>query len=471
MSKRDNDGPTGSSPPAKTSILDHLLETQSVEANATLPVVASFPSGSSGSKAVVPDPMVQQLQSLLELQQKQMEQNQIMMQAVLQSLAVSNAANATSQAKAEVPAATPMDEGNVLAETSKPVEVINVKPMQIPSILINHIKTVAKQQKSQLDSLKKTEDRLLKLQSNREQLASGKVPHGLPPFKMPFKAKYVEEKCFEAEDKLTFEFSFAAGESYVQCKHRLYVEYLAMQNEVDIRLSKFTKSELMKTVTLKEFLKNCKEPLIKHRNAVGEVCLFLGEEVQYDGEVEKLLDAEASRVFGGILNSVAATHLKSQEEKLRLVELDRLQRETAAKLSPGVVLESYIGSIIDKRSKGKKTGPETNLDFGAMIKLEVTDPVYEDGNVDKAESRTLQKSQLDALKKYKHELKSKNGKSPVTAGGSNRPQSPAHPSPKAKAKGKANGGSKGSSAGEKKAEKGKGKGKSSKGKGKGKGNK
>ena len=129
------------------------------------------------------------------------------------------------------------------------------------------------------------------------------------------------------------------------------------------------------------------------------------------------MDAEASRVFGGILNSVAATHLKSQEEKLRLVELDRLQRETAAKLSPGVVLESYIGSIIDKRSKGKKTGPESNLDFGAMIKLEVTDPVYEDGNVDKAESRTLQKSQPDALKKYKHELKSKNGKSPGTAGG------------------------------------------------------
>ena len=481
MVKRGNTGPTGDSPAEKQSVIEALLDSQLGEAGQHLPLMPPFPGSTSSANAgqnlvatptnlvaTPQDPMVQQLQSLMEMQQRQMEQNQLMMQSFLQAFAQSNEVPATTAANDAAPSTTPMEEDGKLGVKTGPIEVVHVKSAQIPNVLANHIKTIAKEHRQQVESIKKTEERLVKLKANSVQLSNGKVATGLPPFKMPFKAKYMEETCYTDEDKLTFEFSSAAGESYVQCKHRLYVEYLAMQNEIDIRLSERTKTNLLATVNLEKFISSCKEPLVKHKNAVGEVCTFLGQDVQYDDTIEALLEAEATKAFKGILNSVAAARLKTKEDKERLVELERLQRETAAKLSPGTVFETYVADIVDKKLKGKKAAPQTNVDFGAMLKLEVSTPVYESDEA--AKTRQLQKHQLEELKRLKHEMKTKNSQSPAAVGGSNRPQPKApKPKPKAKAGGKAKGGAKGSGSAEKGAGKGKDKAKSSKGKGRGKG--
>lgn len=299
-----------------------------------------------------------------------------------------------------------------------------------------------------------------------ETLKDGRVPTQLPPFKMAYKNEILEEEFLSSGDPPTvLSYSLAPGQSFAECKRKIYLEFLSANAKLDVEVSKRQALKQRSDAGYDKFLETCREPLQVHRNAFGSVKDFVGGQSIDAVDYSELLEAEAHAAYVQLLDSLALQHLKSEKLKQKQIALDQKQRENAAALTPLQVLEHFVDDRVGENGgrKGKKKKEKlvdgTELDYGAMLTpslIEVT-PVYGHPNVESpvAGGRVQQpRSKPQARPKSKAKAKA---------------------SPKAKPKGKGKGkpAAEGRGAGKKGAGRGgassksKGKGKSKNGKGKG----
>jgi len=488
--KRDGtSGPTGSSPPMKKSVHDYLLD-EETQPPAAQPVLPEFPgTGASSSEfQMVPKEYLQQMKSMLELQQQQATQNQLLIHALFDKLEQEKTQVADAQ-DMDVQKTPPADAAQ--PATSKFESIIKDAKILLDQPMYAHIRKTAGKFRTELENMSRTDARIPKLQKELDTLAAGKLPPGMPAFKCPFKSAVLEEVYIkEGDDEPKFEFPLKRGETFLQCKMRAHTEHCAMQCRLDLEIARVTQSVQKKGVTFEKFLDECAEPLRQHSTVVGTLSDYIG-----DGKAScvletkmALLEKESSLAYKKLLELVASKRMKDDEAKLKQVELDNRQREAAAKLTPHDVLESYIGGVVD--SKLKRPKKKDNIDYGAMINVSVSSPVVDGDEIDPdvRKKRQYSKSQLNELKNIKAQMRSGNYSSPMVVGGHNSPQPKAtakpmaKPKPKRKDKGKGKGkenataaavggksGSKGSKHGGQNRSKGSGKGKGKKGSGKGKG--